>query len=104
MTKEVELQLGYIMRIFERNNITLSLTENDLVKGAMECCYFQGKLDVGKKDILIINKPNKIKTWLIFMFTERGKISWSYVSLGLFLLISILFDIWALIIILKINN
>ena len=56
MTKDVELQLGYIMRIFERNNITLSLTENNLVSGALECCYFQGKLDASKEANQLINK------------------------------------------------
>ena len=48
MTKEVEIQLGYIMRIFERNNITLTITENQIVKNVCEICYLEGKADERK--------------------------------------------------------
>jgi len=57
MTKEVKEQLGYIDRIIERNKITLSLTDSDLIKSVLEVCYLQGRVDVREE----LNQIKKTK-------------------------------------------
>ena len=45
-----------------------------------------------------------MKEWFKSMFTERGKTSWFYVFVGSFLFATIIFLIWAVVMVFKIKT